>query len=680
MKESESFYRSTVKRHPSHEGCSSSAEDHHRPIVLGWLTHLWYFYLFLLLLLVTQINVMYMVRFLELKEFEEERTATDSISWTSSLSSDFINRKNYTVVDQAILFQQHSHGAIQRLINDTEIISWKRTMDKFFEELNISTLNLDIQRLHGWSDDDKLKAWSDTSRYYIWEPNLCFAARNFVRAGSVKPHVLLTYLNENRGAFSRDVKGRTVEWNHLATHWSSWGCTDLDIFQYLDHPNTKLVVTTQHQSYQHEKVVSIPLGVYPFTKQAILDHIHKSLPTRDRLLMINDNGKNHRREILDTVVANFNHTVNNTYQSGNYRGYVEELQRSKFILVPSGLGWDCYRIWESLYLGTIPIIERYGRPVDGWRWSLEELPVLWVDRFEEVTPELLEQKYQEIAAKGTAFNYAKLTRSWWVDFIKSHVPEEERSHKTVGSDESRLDVALDFYQRGDTEIPRIFHFVYVSPGLPEDQPALPSHVQRRIREWQQLHPTWMVMLWKNKAIRQEFPHLTPYLTRIKTLSWIANLVRYHALQRYGGVYLDTDVEPLRSLEPLLRFQHFSVCEKPASEGLLQNHSQYLVESCELVNNAVIGVPRNHTVFQYVVSTAMKNTRDELQNHPTDRYKLKTSGPPVWTEGVKQSKVNILHPSLFYPCNWDNPNGCHKEAFQNATHVYGVHEWRMSWYK
>lgn len=189
------------------------------------------------------------------------------------------------------------------------------------------------------------------------------------------------------------------------------GGTDQQIFEYLNHPNTRLVVTTQHQNYEHPKVVSIPLGVYQVTKPAVLNHIGMpSPPTRDQLLMINDNGKKHRHEILDVVISNFNHTVSNSYKSGKYRRYVEELHRSKFILSPSGLAWDCYRIWDALYLGTVPIIEKFGRLVDGWRWTLEDLPVLWVDYFDEVTPEYLEKRYYEIAANANSYNYEKLTK------------------------------------------------------------------------------------------------------------------------------------------------------------------------------------------------------------------------------------------------------------------------------
>jgi mannosyltransferase OCH1-like enzyme len=587
--------------------------------------------------------------------------------------------------------------------------------------------------------NEKIQFWNDisttssstftstTSRkhyfsYYVWEANICFAARHFLQAGGVKKHILITYLNENRGAFSRDAPNRTAVWDHLATHWSKWGCTDEEIWTYLDHPNTRAVFTTQHQSYSHPKVHSFPLGVYPLIKGQVLSYI-KKLPhpqeRRTQLLMINDNGWRHRVEVTQAVMANFNYDnykINNTYAKGkgssSFGPYLEELQRSKFILAPSGLGWDCYRIWEALYMGTIPIIEMYNRSVDGWRRSLEDLPVLWVQYYNDATRELLNEEYLRIAANAQNYKYEKLTRTWWVDFIRSFVPEDEDHNGNDGTSrveqlrrrrqqeqsttttpmttqEDTLTTYSSHYDdEGPDEIPRILHFVYVTPGLPLDQSAsaLPMNAKANIDGWQKLHPTWTVIMWNNTVIRKEFPDLVPTLEQIQTMSWVSNLVRYHALERHGGVYVDVDIEPIRPIDLLLRLlRSFTVCEKPASEGLLLNSTNdYKIrhKNCELINNAVIGVPKHHPVMKDTIHEAMVNTQKQLKQNPQGRYKLKTCGPPVWTKIVKtqQHSMNILHPSLFFPCSWSNKLDCKREQFLDEPHVYGVHSWTMSWYK
>lgn len=475
----------------------------------------------------------------------------------------------------------------------------------------------------------------------------------------------------------------------------SWKCTDEEISTYLSHPNTRAVFTTQHQNYdfQPEKMHSIPLGVQYLMKNAILSHIGQPQQQRTQLLMINDNGWRHRSDIAFSVMANFNYSLVNTYDTkSGYGNYLKELRRSKFILAPSGFGWDCYRIWDALYMGTIPIIERYNRPVDGWRRSLEDLPVLWVECFEDVTPELLNEKYLEIASKE--YNYEKLTTTWWIDFIRSFVPEdseEARQQRINAKTEEEQKPPpttvrrsggppVTSYDEGEREIPRILHFVYVSQGLPSEQSIIPLEAKQNIDGWQNLHPNWKVILWDNAAVRHEFPELMNVLEQINTMSWISNLIRYHALERYGGIYIDVDVVPLQSIDRLRRsLHHFSVCEKPASEHLLTTSDDYLISNCELVNNAIIGAPKNHPALKDVIANAMANTEEELANNPGGRYKLATSGPPVWTESAMRHSFNILHPSLFFPCSWSNKSDCQKERFLDQPHVYGMHKWKMTWY-
>ena len=67
-----------------------------------------------------------------------------------------------------------------------------------------------------------------------------------------------------------------------------------------------------------------------------------------------------------------------------------QILTSKFVLCPPGLGPDSYRLWEVLYLGAIPIIERTQ---GGWDDLLVDLPVLLVDSYDEITPEFLRERY-----------------------------------------------------------------------------------------------------------------------------------------------------------------------------------------------------------------------------------------------------------------------------------------------
>ena len=193
----------------------------------------------------------------------------------------------------------------------------------------------------------------------------------------------------------------------------------------------------------------------------------------------------------------------------------------------------------------------------------------------------------------------------------------------------------------------------------------------------------MVVLWDNAALHREFPDLVELVKPIQTISWISNLLRYHALEKYGGVYLDVDIIPIRSLEPLRkRFPSFTACEAPESDGPRRSESEYTVKYCENVNNNVIGVPPHHPAMKDIIESAVANTRTALFHFPDTGgpYELKTTGPPIWSKSVKKCDMNILHASLFYPCNWNAKDKCKFDLWKDQPHVFGMHEWKMSWYK
>lgn len=86
--------------------------------------------------------------------------------------------------------------------------------------------------------------------------------------------------------------------------------------------------------------------------------------------------------------------------------YMEEMAQYKFTLSPRGLGPDCYRTWEAMLVGCIPVLHTCY--LDG---LYSDLPVLFVDRWEDVTPEFLEKKYKEISLKK--HNVEKLYMEYW---------------------------------------------------------------------------------------------------------------------------------------------------------------------------------------------------------------------------------------------------------------------------
>ena len=110
------------------------------------------------------------------------------------------------------------------------------------------------------------------------------------------------------------------------------------------------------------------------------------------------------------------------------RHYYRKLGRAKFGVALPGLGYDCFRTWELLTMGTIVVLER-GVGLDRTLWRL---PALLVDDFYDINPAMLRQAYVEAVYRRDEFEYERLTQSFWYEIIynvsaaKSTAPLLER--------------------------------------------------------------------------------------------------------------------------------------------------------------------------------------------------------------------------------------------------------------
>jgi len=90
----------------------------------------------------------------------------------------------------------------------------------------------------------------------------------------------------------------------------------------------------------------------------------------------------------------------------------KNITKHAFVLSPFGMGMDCHRTWEALCLGAIPIVK-----APNFQKLFEDLPVLIVNEWTEITQELLDKTL--IDFKNKNFSYEKLTLEYWKKLLKN---------------------------------------------------------------------------------------------------------------------------------------------------------------------------------------------------------------------------------------------------------------------
>ncbi len=164
---------------------------------------------------------------------------------------------------------------------------------------------------------------------------------------------------------------------------------------------------------QHPKFFPIPIGVIQqpanYKKRASLHEYFTRLRKTSEhkyLLYMNfaDINKPERKRVREM----FSHkSYCKRGQRQPFNSYLKEMAQCKFTLSPKGLGPDCYRTWESLLCGSIPVVRR--SQLDP---LFEGLPVLIIDKWEEINEEFLEKKYIEIMSKK--YDLRRLYMEYWL--------------------------------------------------------------------------------------------------------------------------------------------------------------------------------------------------------------------------------------------------------------------------
>lgn len=91
-----------------------------------------------------------------------------------------------------------------------------------------------------------------------------------------------------------------------------------------------------------------------------------------------------------------------------------QYSRIAFVVSPHGSGFDCYRTWEAILMGAIPIVKR--SPIDA---VYAGFPVVIVDDWSEITPPNLQRWRDDLAGYWTdAKSDMRLTLSHWLRLFR----------------------------------------------------------------------------------------------------------------------------------------------------------------------------------------------------------------------------------------------------------------------
>lgn len=116
---------------------------------------------------------------------------------------------------------------------------------------------------------------------------------------------------------------------------------------------------------------------------------------------------------------------------------------------------------------------------------------------------------------------------------------------------------VDYYRRAFLlynicmAIPKKIHYVWLGPR------PLPKKDAEYVAGWKKLNPDFEVLQWSEKDVDVEKYPLLKLALKEKRWALASDIIRMAIIYREGGIYLDTDVELLKPLAPLLKYDAFA---------------------------------------------------------------------------------------------------------------------------
>ena len=209
-----------------------------------------------------------------------------------------------------------------------------------------------------------------------------------------------------------------------------------------------------------------------------------------------------------------------------------------------------------------------------------------------------------------------------------------------------------------SQIPKILHYCWFGSS------ALPDLAVRCMQSWKECMPDYEIMVWNEQNSDFQECRYATEAHEAKKWAFLSDYVRLKVLHEHGGIYLDTDVEVLKSFTPLLVHRAFIGFERATA-----------------LSTAVIGAEKRSKWIEMLI----KNYQDKrfIDHHGTHDYttnvftvtKLTLEHLALKLDNCRQSldgQLEIFPTVFFSPIDFETGAMCRNES------TYAIHHFAGSW--
>ena len=264
--------------------------------------------------------------------------------------------------------------------------------------------------------------------------------------------------------------------------------------------------------------------------------------------------------------------------------YNEILLSSRYSLCPSGSGPNSIRFWESLAVGSIPILlaDTLDLPYHPlWKNSIIVVPEKNINNIDTILQQISSQKEEEMKR-----NALKLYQYYRTCFSGISTIPPKRLFTSYLCDESE-------------EI-----------------------IQDILQQWKVKNPEFDIRYFSDKDVLSFFKNYTPYydlVLHMKNGVAKADFFRICYIQKFGGYWFDLDLEPRKIDIPTFGSVHLFDC------------------GYKNISYMFIGGSPQQSLFEDIIKKVAENIKNQL--HAKTKHVMDITGPRI-IQSILFSKIDI----------------------------------------
>ncbi|MEO8774206.1 MAG: glycosyltransferase [Gelidibacter sp.] len=215
-------------------------------------------------------------------------------------------------------------------------------------------------------------------------------------------------------------------------------------------------------------------------------------------------------------------------------------------------------------------------------------------------------------------------------------------------------------------IPKIIHYCWLSGE------EFPQDVKNNLASWREILPDYDFVLWDSERSEVVKCLWTEEALKNKKYAFASDLIRLYAVHTYGGIYLDCDVEVLKSFDNLLHLPYFIGFERNSFiEAAIfgsEKNALWISNIMEHYKNRAF--VKEDGSFDIALLPVIMKAQIEL----TRQFKI------MDTNEAQDATLLENNESLFwlFPFDYFSPKDIETGKISATTNTYTIHHFASSW--